>query len=304
MSQVSKQELETYRKQIISQLGEEKAALLLGDNATSPPDKQHATEFAKTMSLVKATIADCPSFEWQGANWQSLLHHVLASPGWGRVGGYHRCLVWSTTPGTGKSYAAAKLFDLVRRVTLFRDQECTDLIGPWRLIDGTTSCDPQLAAEAMLLGLPLIIDEIDQFGPSVETMLNSLCDDLELATIVLPDGQEITPKEGFGIVATTNCRPDQLPERLRDRFDVVIHADKPSDGMLDMLEPHWRAMVVAAMPQEPHYFASFSARRAIAIQRLMGHGYDQRQALELALGRNTEALDAFEASLTMILDKS
>ena len=135
------------------------------------------------------------------------------------------CYCTRAEPGTGKSSFAVRNFPRCERITLHRELLPEDLIGTMELRGGDTVRVMGPVVRAMVEGIPLVLDEIDQHSPEVRCLLHAILDDIELAGITLPDGNRIVPAKGFCVFATTNASPDSLAPALRSRFDLVVAAD-------------------------------------------------------------------------------
>ena len=212
----------------------------------------------------------------------------------------HRVLLWGI-PGTGKSTIAKNAFTNRESVTLYRDCEVDSLIGPMQLRDGSTVCMPQLASKAMADGLPLVIDEIDQFSTSVETMLLAILDDKHIAELTMPDGQSIKPATGYNVIATTNERPDSLPVRLLDRFDVVLHADSPDSRAFQACGEYAKYAEQFAQRDDRSYFSEPSLRRWLAMSRIetLGSKLSIEERVRLIFGNDQSRVDSMVTTLTV-----
>ncbi len=237
-------------------------------------------------------------------NWTEAAQKLISDPRFGRHNldcvFPHRVLIWSEATGTGKSTLPYRLLFGRNpvRVTLFAEMEVDSLVGPMQLRDGNTVCQPQLAAEAMAEGRPLILDEVDQFSASVETYLNAILDDYDLAVLTLPDGQKILPKDGFCVVGTTNARPETLPERLLHRFDAIIHADSPASGLLDSLPDELSTMLLNDRREaEKSHWAPMTTRRMIALDRFLQAGFDELDAIKLVFGPDDQAAKSTQMAI-------
>jgi len=251
-------------------------------------------------------------------NWINDIETIVNTDNFATYKGVHRVAVYSETSGTGKSNAvetiangffeSSPLYEQQRAdglqpivLTLFVAQEVDSIVGPMLLRDGSTVCVPQLAALAMLKGLPLIVHEFDQFGDSTETIFNAILDDLRIARVSLSDTQTIKARDGFCVFGTTNAKPETLPERLINRFDCYVHAANVSDKILDIVGAAWAEILQAQQRErnERAYFAPINPRRAIAAQKLVENGLDQSTALRLVFGPDQERLSAMEATLSV-----
>lgn len=216
-----------------------------------------------------------------------------------------KILLWSPENGTGKTTAPVLIAKELERdiisSTLFVEQEQDQILGPVLISKGSTECKPVLISEAMLKGCILVINEVDQYSPDVETMLNCVLDDPNIARVQLPDGRSITPNPGFCVIGTTNARPDELPDRLRERFDIVIGAHTPAPGILDNVSSRWHAGLMERYKDTSHtYFAELSTRRAIAHDKLVNSGVCEETALRWTFGNDERGLNALQAALTAI----
>lgn len=196
--------------------------------------------------------------------------------------------------GTGKTTICAERADI--SFGLHAGCDTDTLIGGQGLRDGSTFCDPQLAALAMRDGLTLHIDEIDSAGPAVETVLLGILDDVSLSRVFLPDGQVIKADPKFGVLATTNESIDAMPARLVDRFDVIYRCSDVSEGLREAIGPE---LVKLWSPGEESGLVSrpISPRRLIGIRRLIIGGMDQQDAIKLCIGADQTTFDAISAAL-------
>lgn len=104
-------------------------------------------------------------------------------------------------------------------------------------------------------GARLILDEIDQSGGAVLSVLRAVLNDPSVAQLMLPDpslaaldddtlaemiasgeGQRVVkPREGFQVIATMNGEPEDLDEPLLDRFEATFHIPNPHPAALKSL---------------------------------------------------------------------
>lgn len=203
----------------------------------------------------------------------------------------HRILLWSVEPGTGKSSYAHHRFgnERVERVTLHARMSPDDLLFQVDLEseNGGTKTVRRAgpALRAMMEGKILVLDEIDQHDPAMRCLLHALLDDRAIAGVTLPDGQRITPKEGFAVIGTSNKSPAQFPLALMDRFDVVLNCSVPNPetfkplamGVQKALENKY-----ARVDVQP-WNAELSVRRAISFSKLSAH-IGNEEAAQLVFG--------------------
>jgi hypothetical protein len=194
-------------------------------------------------------------------------------------------------PRTGKSTLPLKLFAVCYRGTCHRQQPVDDWIGGYALIDGTTKWQNGIAVRAMLEGVPLVVDEIDKHSAECASFFYAMLDDP--AAVTLPTGERIHAKQGYCVFATTNQRPDSLPEPIYDRFDVILKADTLSKGLQeslgDFLKP---AETVVGRNGAFNWERPASVNLFIAASKLARHGL-QGDALAAALGLDGQAASDF-----------
>lgn len=140
----------------------------------------------------------------------------------------HRVLLYGP-PRTGKSTTAAKIFEPSERITLHRQQPVDDLLGGYCLVNGTTVWADGPAVRALKNGHALVIDEIDQMSGECRFILHALLDDPP--AITLANGERITGKKGYVVIATTNAQPSTLPAPVLDRFDLIIYCNTLANGL-------------------------------------------------------------------------
>ncbi len=181
----------------------------------------------------------------------------------------HRILLYGP-PGTGKSSALPG-----ERVACHRQMCPDDLIGGWQLRDGNTIWIDGPAVRAMRDGSALILDEIDQHSADVRAALHAILDDRAAAQLHLPSGEVIRPKEGYCVIGTSNALPNALPDALLDRFEVLLHADKPAGGLLASIKNNgvraWLKNHYDRQKNESFQLAC-TARRCLSLDRLAGAG--------------------------------
>lgn len=205
----------------------------------------------------------------------------------------HRILLWSPEPGTGKSSYAHHRFgsERVERVTLHGRMVPDDLLFQVDLEadNGGTKTVRRAgpALRAMLEGKILVLDEIDQHDPAMRCLLHALLDDKSICGVTLPDGQRITPKEGFAVIGTSNKTPEQFPVALLDRFDVVLNCSSPHPEVFNALPTGVKAALTnryARVDVQP-WRAELSVRRAISFAKLSKTVGDE-EAAKMVFGAN------------------
>ena len=141
--------------------------------------------------------------------------------------------------GNGKTFGveqacAASKRDLIRvNITVETDED--DLIGGFRLVDGSTVWHNGPVIEALERGAVLLLDEIDLASNKI-LCLQSI---LEGKGVFLKKiGRYVQPKEGFTVVATANTKgkgsedgrfigTNVLNEAFLERFPLTFEQDYP-----------------------------------------------------------------------------
>lgn len=186
----------------------------------------------------------------------------------------HRILLHGPA-GTGKSAWAARCLGECERVTLHQQMPPDDLIGCMGLTanaaGGTmTEWQDGPAVRAMRHGLPLIIDEVDQFSPELRCALHAILDDPGHVALTLPTGEVVKPKEGFAVIGTTNASPASLPAPLQSRFDLIIAANSPAQGILDSLPSGFADLVSRSYERQTvaNWQTPVTVRSVLAVKRI------------------------------------
>lgn len=144
--------------------------------------------------------------------------------------GAYRVLLYGP-PGTGKTtsaYNAAKaLGKSVYNITLSDETPAAELRGHFVPIGSEWKWMHGPAVRAYLEGAVLILDEIDKASQDALDFLHGLLNDPDVARITLPNGETITPKAGFQVIATMNGELEDLQPALQDRFAISIEVRDP-----------------------------------------------------------------------------
>ena len=162
-------------------------------------------------------------------------------------------------PGTGKTtsaIASAAPDQEVMVTTMHAEGTAVEFTGHKEIQGGNTVYWEGLGLQAWRRGALLVINEIDNASEDILNYLYQLLDDPKVASMQLPSGEVVRPQPGFRVIATTNGRPDDIPEAIRDRFGLWLTYDRPSATMLDRLDADVRAVV------EEVYKAASSATTA------------------------------------------
>jgi len=142
--------------------------------------------------------------------------------------------------GNGKTMSveqacAATKRELIRvNITIETDED--DLIGGFRLVDGSTVWHNGPVVEALERGAVLLLDEVDLASNKI-LCLQSI---LEGKGVFLKKiGKYVTPKEGFNVIATANTKgkgsddgrfvgTNILNEAFLERFPITFEQDYPT----------------------------------------------------------------------------
>ncbi len=173
-------------------------------------------------------------------------------------------------PGTGKS-SWPYLYMGAERQAITKGTTSDHLLGVFTLQDGETVWVDGPATRAMRNGHPLVLDEIVEYSEDVEALLHALCDDPSICQIQLTNGEIVRPKQGFMVFGTTNGRPDQLGEALRDRFEICLFCKEPHPEAVKRLPQDLRPIVVQQyknIPQVEIKVNRYSLRQCMAFPKL------------------------------------
>lgn len=153
--------------------------------------------------------------------------------------GISRRVLLRGKPGTGKTYAASKLGlrkdQKVYQITMTPETPMAEIRGHFIQVGGEFVWHDGPAIAAWREGARLVINEIDRASEDVHSLLFVIMDDPEFAELTLPSGETVRPNEGFGLVATMNGVPDDLPDALQDRLPVDIQITDLAQGAVDRL---------------------------------------------------------------------
>jgi hypothetical protein len=143
-------------------------------------------------------------------------------------------------PGTGKTTSAVRSAapgQEVIVVTMHAEGTAVEFTGHKEIQGGKTVYWEGLGVQAWRKGALLVINEIDNASEDILNHMYQLLDDDKIASIQLPDGEVVRPAPGFRVIATTNGRPEDLPEAIRDRFGMWLVYAEPSKEMYARLDP-------------------------------------------------------------------
>ena len=142
--------------------------------------------------------------------------------------------------GNGKTFgveqACAQLGRELVRVNITIETDEDDLLGGFRLVDGSTAWHDGPVIEAMRRGAVLLLDEIDLASNKI-LCLQSILEGKGL--FIKKTGQFIQPAAGFTVVATANTKgkgsddgrfigTNVLNEAFLERFPITFEQEYPS----------------------------------------------------------------------------
>jgi MoxR-like ATPase len=207
--------------------------------------------------------------------------------------GLKRVLLYGPS-GTGKTYAGLYLGDVSRgayRLVCTEDMTTFDVLGGvlpnenggFTFVEGG-------ALLAWRAGARLVIDEVNLASGDVLSLLLSMTDTPESASVRIPTtGEVVKPHPGFSVVLTTNLDdPDDLPDALRDRFPVAILIDQAAPAGLAALPEDLRAIAQNAVGNiDKSQRASLRAFQTF--DNLRRSGIDLDNAARLVFGKGEKA---------------
>ena len=145
--------------------------------------------------------------------------------------------------GNGKTFgveqACAQLNRELIRVNITIETDEDDLIGGFRLIDGSTVWHNGPVVEALERGAILLLDEVDLASNKI-LCLQSVLEGKGL--FLKKTGKFVTPSAGFNVIATANTKgkgsddgrfigTNVLNEAFLERFPVTFEQDYPSPNI-------------------------------------------------------------------------
>lgn len=190
-------------------------------------------------------------------------------------------------PGTGKTTWACSLQEQYERKTMTLADFPDALFGKFLLRDGSTFWSDAPATRAAKRGCPLILDELHKASVECSSALQSILDDPSVCKLNLDNGESITPKNGYMVIATMNGSPEVLDEAVLDRFDVVIKCNTPHIGILRRMSPECAAFIANKMSNEPEgeqWVPSVTPRRMLAFEHLRKQGVNDALAADIVFG--------------------
>lgn len=209
--------------------------------------------------------------------------------------GLDRILLYGP-PGTGKTwYALNNHLDFdggtrdAYRILCSPDMTTVEINGLWKPTRDDWKFVEGAALRAWKGGGRLILDELDQASGDVLTELLLICDSDGSAVREHPEtGEQISPANGFQIIATTNAaRLSDLPANLIDRFPVRINIDEVNPAALAKLPVELQdvARTYANRPTDRYSLRSFFAFDKLARK------VELSQATRLIFGDEAQAIN-------------
>lgn len=144
-------------------------------------------------------------------------------------------------PGIGKTYSAMRHGLSGRNVyvtTLTPETPASELRGHYLPVGGGDfAWHHGIFAKGMLEGARVVVNEPTHASYDVQAFLYAVMESAETARFDLPDGQVVTPKEGFEVILTDNEGPAGLPAALRNRCQTIFEIDEPHPSGMSKLTP-------------------------------------------------------------------
>jgi len=104
-------------------------------------------------------------------------------------------------------------------------------------------------------------------GADAESFLHNFLDDVEMARVYLPTGEELTPGN-IQVIATMNGIPDDLADALRDRFTVKVEIKEPHPDALEALPAQLREFAKRMICEPPRGQERMSLRAFMDFARM------------------------------------
>lgn len=253
--------------------------------------RARATRAAKKAELEKNPPVFAMSQTWRLAT-QSLGRYpyslLYGPPGTGKTGTAFKAL----------AATAAKAGGRLVNIYITPDTTAAELMG-FTAPDDTGAFKFRYGALsiAMKEGWPVLINEIDDVQGDAETALLGVLDDQDIAQYELMNGESVTPKEGFTVVATMNGQPSALRPALADRFPMQFeileaHPDALATLPVDLRTAAYKS-VKATDPHQRH-----SLRPWLAFARARDEwGYSEEDAaFSVWKDRSTDILNELKMS--------
>lgn len=145
--------------------------------------------------------------------------------------GFKTCYIWGP-PGIGKTWAAYETAQgAYYSLTLTPETPASELRGmymPTANDDNTATIfkwHDGVVIRAMREGARLVINEVSHAGIDAMAFLHPILEGKGTCQITLPTGETVVGAKGFNIIGTDNCSPDDLPDAVKDRWNVCLYVD-------------------------------------------------------------------------------
>lgn len=204
-------------------------------------------------------------------------------------------------PGTGKSYAGLNsglhAGQASYRLVCTEDMTSANVEGMFLPnADGGFTWLDGSATKAWRSGGRLVVDECDKASGDVSALLLAFTDSVASSVHDLPNGERITPAEGFSVVMTSNIEnPYDLPEALKDRFPVALEINAPHPSALATLPADLQGVANAVISAEPERRSSL--RSFYAFDKLRSTlGMERAACLAFGQERGEAVIDTLRVS--------
>jgi len=225
-------------------------------------------------------------------------------------------------PGTGKTTLGFSDDKETFYVPLHEETSPAELLGHFVPVGNRFVWFDGPVLLAWQRGARLILDELDQAGGSVMSILRAILNDPEIARLTLPDPKlaeldddtlaemiasgegfrTITPAEGFQVIATMNGDPTDLDEPLLDRFEVFIYVGETNPEAIASLPEDLREAAKSTATDDMS--RRIGLRRWKAFANLRDKVGEDRAARTVFGHRHGDVIDALRLSRPSAADKA
>lgn len=175
-------------------------------------------------------------------------------------------------------------------LTLTDGMTLGDMFGRFWLKSGTSEWVDGPATRALRAGSRLVLNEVEAASGEIMTALHALTDHATIARVALPNGEILSPAQGFRVVMTSNFIPSEsLPAPLVDRA-ICIEIDSPHPDS------------VAALPEDLRQAATASSIQKDAKRRVSMRAWHHYAVLRTTIGEIPAAQAVFAGRADDILD--
>lgn len=151
------------------------------------------------------------------------------------------CYIWGP-PGIGKTWGAIETSPDPFVITLTEETPASELRGFYMPRGGDFIWVDGPVTTGMREGRRVVFNEISHAGPDVQSFMFPILEGKGTCRFTLPTGETVVAAPGFNVVGTDNVSHQELPEALRNRWNVKLHITTYSPGGLAGLTTQWRRL--------------------------------------------------------------